>query len=240
MDTRPFDLKKIDTETIRLQKRKKLLLWSLPGLVLLVLMGLWLVVPSALTLRASQEFQSGSYDSAAKDVAPLTMLNLIEKYKAFYNQGTTLSAKREQETAVGKFETALAYTSDRDAICVITYNLVLTMEGIGDTAVKKVDPAGAITQYTKALNRLKANKDCFPDPALQKRIEEKIKAVEDARRKQGGKDGDKQDSDQQPSESQQEKIKENEEKANVERREDQNNQNNSNEYKPLPAGVKPW
>lgn len=241
-DARPFDLKKLDFEAIRLQKRKRLLVWSLPAIIIVLLVSAWLIVPSILTNHAATNFEKGQYKSAVDDVSLLHIANILEPYKAYYNQGTSLSALGNQDQAVKKFETSLAYTNDHAASCRITYNLVLTMEGIGDSIVKKADFTGAINQYTTALNRLKANSDCFTDPALQKRIEQKIKAVEAARKSQGSKSGtdDQSDqSDQSPSSDQMEKIQKAEEKANAERRDQQQSENDPG-YESLPDGVKPW
>lgn len=238
-DNRPFDLAKLDFDNIRLRKRKKLILWSLPIVTIFIFSAVWLVLPTLLTISASDKFNKAEYGPAASDVSSLHILNLLETYKAYYNQGTTLSAKGEQDAAVVKFETALAYTQDKDAICMITYNLVLTMEGIGDSKLKQVDIAGAITQYTKTLNRLKANKDCFPDSALQERIEKKIEAAEEAKKKQGSSkpNENEEPTEKEPSKKQQEKLKEVEEKANADRRDDQSERN---QYEDLPDGVKPW
>ena len=242
VNARPFDLGKLDFETIRLKKRKRLLLWSSPVVVILLLVSAWLIAPSLLTIDAANQFKTGQYVISANDVSSLDTMNLLETYKAYYNQGTALSAKGDQEQAILKFESALAYSANRQTSCMITYNLVLTMEGAGDTTLKKADFTGAINQYTKTLNRLQANKDCFPNDTLQKRIEAKIQAVEAARKSQGSKSGSSnqtQQPDQQPSQDQQQKIKVNEAKAAGQRHDDQTI-NTSTNYNDLPAGVKPW
>lgn len=236
---RPFDLGKLDFEKNRKQKRKKLLLYSLPGIVVVILIAIWLLTPTILTSQASTAFEKHDYVKANSKVSGLSFLNLIEPYKAYYNQGTTLSAKGNREAAIEKFETALAYTEDASAVCLITYNLVLTIEGHGDSAVVKSDATEAVSQYTRALNTLKVNKDCFKDEALQKRIEEKLAAAEEAKQRKATTDPNSDNTqDAKPaSDSQQQKLKEAEQRGAAARDEQRME---FYDYETLPKGVYPW
>jgi tetratricopeptide (TPR) repeat protein len=239
MSNRPFDLGKLEFDKRRKEKRKKLLLFALPGVALLLVIGLLLILPTAITSIAKKNFDKGEYAKAASGVSLLGFVNLIEPYKAHYNHGTSLSAKGDYDAAIQELESALAFTDDKEVVCVITYNLVLTMEGSGDSMLKQANLSGAITLYTRAINRIKANADCFKDSGLQKRIEEKLKATEEARAKQG-KDGDKEPEEtatESPNATQQAKLKEIEEAATRERNE---TDSYNDDYVTPDPGVKPW
>jgi tetratricopeptide (TPR) repeat protein len=236
---RPFDLKKLDFDTRRKEKRKKLLFFSAVPAVLLIAIGLWFAVPSVLTLQAASSFEKAQYDMASSRVSALSFANLIEPHKALYNQGTTLSAKGEHAAAVHKFEEALAYTQDEDTICVITYNLVLTLEGSGDAAVIKNDINAAITGYKKALNTLDATANCFPDPELRQRIEDKLKAAEEAQKRNGSsQSGNEEESEEiSDNDSKQQQLRDAEGEAAQDR---QDGTFERYDYDQVPDGVKPW
>ena len=237
MSNRPFDLEKLDFDTRRKEQRRRLLLRSLPVIVLVFVAGVALVLPTLLTQKATVEFSNEDYSQAADSVAPLQFLNVIEPYKVHYNYGTALSAKGEFESALQKLETALAYTNDPEVVCVITYNLVLTMEGAGDDKLKQANLSGAITFYTRALNRIKDNATCFKDSPLQKRIEDKLKATEEARAKQGSNGESEESPDGTPASAKQEKLKDIEAEASRDRSEAENR---NQEYVTPDPKVKPW
>jgi len=237
MSNRPFDLTKLDFESRRKEKRRRLLLISLPGVLLLLFAGIGLIVPTILTNVSAGEFTKGNYSAAASNLAPLRFLNVIEPYKAHYNYGTALSGEGKFDEAMNELEAAIAYTNDQKVICVITYNLVLTMEGAGDQKLKTADLTSAITLYARAINRIKDNADCFKDSALQQRIEEKLKATEEVRAKQGNNGTAEDQTQNTPDTDQRAKLEDIEEEAIKERNE---LESRNEEYVTPDPKVKPW
>lgn len=235
---RPFDMTQLDFEAIRKKKRKQLLSISAPFIVIVLATALWLGLPTLLTASAVKAFDQAQYSTALKNVSMGHILNLIEPYKAFYNQGTALAAKGDLDSAMMKLETALAYTNDSDTQCVITRNLVLVMESSGDQKVQQAKLSDAFAAYTRTLKRLQANGICFKDPALEKRITDKLQAVDDARSKQVKKDtaGSPTNADQ-PSATQQQQLDKINAEANTKRTESQNSNHTYHDYE---SGVLPW
>lgn len=236
LPSRPFDLSLLDFESRRHAKRHKLFKWSLPLVGVLVLVSVWLVLPTTLTAVATARYNDRQYSGATSTLSGLTLSNVIEPYIALYNQGTALSAAGNYDQAKEKLETALAYTSDTEAVCRISMNLVSTLESAGDTSFKQANFSGAVTYYTQALARWTDSKTCFDGSTVRDRIQIKLDAAKKAVTQKSSSKSDTKSTDQ-PTQSQQDKLKQNEQKAQQTRNESQqgNNSSYNDDYT-----IKPW
>ncbi|MGB4758575.1 MAG: hypothetical protein WBP26_00800 [Candidatus Saccharimonadales bacterium] len=220
---RPFDLAKIDTEATRKNKRKKLLLVSLPLIAIVFLLGLWFMAPRLATKLAINNYERGSYGSSQAYLRPLSFANMFERYKLYFNRGTAAAMNKQYEYAADQFVIALAYVNDEAVECRIRYNLVLTYVKQAESFVATKKLAEAVVAYTKALVQIDAKASCFDT-----KLRQDIAASRDDIRKlmeAEGEDENDESSDEgnngnEPSDSQQQKLEEIERGAAIRRQED--------------------
>ena len=147
---RPFDLGLLDTEGIRKRKRKRLLLWSLPFCILLIVGIAWIGIILVASLLGKAAYERGNFSEAARYYGQVRFLNVFEKYKMEYNYGTALLGEHKYADA----RTALAYaltlevpTADE---CQVRVNLVLAIVGEADAQVANEKYDAAILLYDQA------------------------------------------------------------------------------------------
>lgn len=98
----------VQARKARLRRRRNLLLWSSPLMVLaLVVVGKALSVP-VVANAASEDFDAQSYAEAADGYHRLQTWNVAEQWKVFFNEGTSVLAAGDLDPAVGLLDEALA------------------------------------------------------------------------------------------------------------------------------------
>lgn len=163
----PFDLAKMDFERQRRNRRRKLLLRSLAPVVILLLVGLKLVSLGLFTHLGQTEYQASRFDSAANYFHFLSFVNVIERYKAPFNLGTSLYKQGRYADAQKQLETALQ-TVTPDHECDVRLNLGLTIEAQADAKAAQKSYDEAIVLYDQAKSVLTAN-HCQPDENTSKK-----------------------------------------------------------------------
>lgn len=158
LSQRPFDLAKLDTESIRKKRRKKLLLYSAPIVFILVLILVKLVSLSIITSYSNQAYGQSSYVASAGRLTTLGFLNVIEPHKYFYNKGTSFLKATEYDKAELYFYNALKKVPKSDE-CFVRVNLVLTLIAKADKSADSKDYVNAIIGYDKAKAVIDA-RDC--------------------------------------------------------------------------------
>src|SRR5690606_26550761 len=88
-------------------KRKRLLLWSLPVMVLAFLAALKLLSAVALNMAGSSAYDNASYNTAADRFESLEFFNVVEPWKTHFNQGTAIYAGGQFFQATEQFKVAL-------------------------------------------------------------------------------------------------------------------------------------
>lgn len=157
---RPFDLAKLDFEGIRKRKRKRLILFSLPIVIIVSLLALKLVSLSVLHRAALGNYNSTNYSGALRSWWPLRILNNIETYKVYFNEGDAYFMQQDYTKAKQSFEQALLL-APAPQHCKIHVNLVLTAETSADVQFSAKNYEQAIILYDQAKAALEAGSKCF-------------------------------------------------------------------------------
>lgn len=149
---RPFDLAKLDFEKIRLRRRKRLLLFTSPLIIIACVVGIKWVSLSLFTTLSNDASKRGDYDSAISWLQPLTLANFIKPYIVYYNIGTAEFQKSDYDSAEKSFRRSLELRPGNDE-CSVRLNLSLTLEKQADLLVEADDIDNAIVKYdeTKAV-----------------------------------------------------------------------------------------
>lgn len=171
---RPLDITKLDFEGNRKRRRKKLFLWSLPAVLVMLVGCIWLILPAVLTGQASTANASGAYDAAEKWLKVLVANPVFEAYKRPFNRAIVATNQKQFDTAGEFFRQAIALAPDSEK-CFIRVQSVLSSELAGDDAVTRKDTQAAITYYTKALSDITTYPQCFKQySSLSLRIATKL------------------------------------------------------------------
>ena len=143
---RPFDLKKLDFETARLAKRRKLLLFSLPITFVIMIVCLKLLSVPLLSSVAHNSYKSSQYDSANQWLFPLYIANWMEPYKLLFNHGNALYKQGDYQAAEGRYREALETVPEKQE-CSVRINLALSIEAQADALIAKKSYDNAVILY---------------------------------------------------------------------------------------------
>ncbi|WGW10818.1 hypothetical protein LWF01_11900 [Saxibacter everestensis] len=212
--------------------RRRLLIWSTPVGLVLALVAMKLLLVPMLGSLAVAAYQDGDYERSAKLSNALTVVNVIEPYKAHFNLGDAFGATGQHDAARTEFEKALHHASG-EAECMVRANLALTIEAQGDAADAQGDAGRAASDQAKVLYREaltvieKAPEGCFAGDGEGSGAAQSMRRSESRlEQKAGGKDSDQdsssaddaQASDSQADQSQQEKLEQRNQESAEERR----------------------
>jgi tetratricopeptide (TPR) repeat protein len=219
---RPFDLAKLDTERIRKQLRRKLLLTSLAPVLVVLLVSFKFLSLSLLSSWGLHAYNKSDYASASNDFKPLLLLNNFEKYKAYFNLGTSLYREGKYPEAQHQLEEALKYVPPEHE-CDVRLNLGMAIEVQADAKADQKKYDEAIVLYDEAKSVLTAN-NCAPaaNDTNGKDSEQKVQSAkqrveqksQNAKRNRNGdksngnqsNNSQNQQNDQQPSQSQTQQL----------------------------------
>lgn len=142
----------------------RLLAWSAPVVVIMVVVAAYLLTTSLVAQAGVREFNAESYRGAESRFAFLTNVNVVETWKAHYDVGTARYANGEAFPASLALERALELVpkgADRRGFeeCLVATNLSLAYEGLGDGYLATGDKAMATSYYEKAIA---TNDGCTP------------------------------------------------------------------------------
>ena len=138
-------------------RRSKLLKWSAPFVAVAAIAAIYLLAITAIVIAGERNFASHSYASSVQQFSSLQNLNILERWKPYYNTGTARYASGAFFAASRELNTAMELVpkgtpEERGAEeCMVATNLSLTYEGMGDEAARANDPAMALDYYAQAL-----------------------------------------------------------------------------------------
>ncbi|MFV0427690.1 MAG: hypothetical protein ACK5KU_11755 [Beutenbergiaceae bacterium] len=139
------------------RQRKLMLTWSAPVLLFLLLASIKLLSAVGLNLAGTSAYQQANYNTATERFEALEFFNVIQPWKAFFNQGTAIYASGEFFNASQTLEVALDLVpkapqgqSPGPEECDVRTNLSLSYEGLGDEALAVSDSAMALNYYEQA------------------------------------------------------------------------------------------
>jgi hypothetical protein len=142
-------------------KRKRLLLWSAPLMLIAFLAALKLLSAVALNAAGSSAYDNANYNTAAERFESLEFFNVVEPWKAHFNQGTAIYASGQFFQSTQQLAVALDLVPKSPQgeppgkeECDVRTNYSLALEGLGDEAMAASDPAMGADYYAQAQDML--------------------------------------------------------------------------------------
>lgn len=139
----------------RRRLRRRLMLWSIPFALVLLLVSAKLISQHAIAQTALTQYEQEEYEGALNTSGQLKFLNVVEPWKPFYNMGTSYLRLDALTEAQDEFRAALELATPPEQ-CPIRANLAIAIEREGDLAVEAEDVASAVVKYQEALEVLAA------------------------------------------------------------------------------------
>lgn len=146
---KPHDASTGMTATHRRGRRRRLVLWSLPVVLLVLLAAARLFSLSVINEHGRDQFAEQHFEESAETFASLQRVNLVERYLPHFNHGDALLAQDKLEPARKEFERALRL-APTERSCMVRYNLVRTIELLGDRALTESGRPDAVARWREA------------------------------------------------------------------------------------------
>lgn len=163
-----LELSKKQQDEYRLHKRRKLLLYSIPGVVIVTLVSLWFMLPTPLTHQAIKNYNSNKYKTARNWLTPLTWTS-PEQFVIAFNSGTVDTRLGNYKKAQSELERALKL-APADKRCMVIQNLSYSLTARAESLKGKNEAA----QYSAQAKKLKEqNPKCFLAVASEEEQEKK-------------------------------------------------------------------
>ncbi|WP_159618303.1 hypothetical protein [Ruania rhizosphaerae] len=142
----------------RLARRRKLmLLWSAPVVAIALLAALKLLSATVINLAGTSAYDNANYVTATDRFESLEFFNVVQPWKAHFNQGTAIYASGDFFNATVQLEVALGLVPQApqgeprgEDECKVRTNYSLALEGLGDEASIASDFATATDYYEQA------------------------------------------------------------------------------------------
>ncbi|WP_277050328.1 hypothetical protein [Ruania albidiflava] len=143
------------------RRRKLMLLWSAPVVLVVFLAAAKLLSAVLLNLAGTSAYEKQNYVTATDRFASLAFFNVVEPWKAPFNEGTAVyatgdffTAKEHLDVALGLVPTAPEGEPRGEEECMVRTNYSLSLEGLGDEAMIASDFAMATDYYEQAQTML--------------------------------------------------------------------------------------
>ncbi|WP_147919030.1 hypothetical protein [Ruania zhangjianzhongii] len=143
------------------RRRKLMLLWSIPVVLIAFLAAVKLLSAVLLNMAGTSAYEKQNYVTATDRFESLEFFNVIEGWKAPFNQGTAVystgdffTAKEHLDVALGLVPTAPEGEPRGEEECMVRTNYSLALEGLGDEATIAADFAMAGDYYGQAQEML--------------------------------------------------------------------------------------
>jgi hypothetical protein len=153
-------------EQYRSRLRRRLLLWSAPVVLLVLLVALKLLSLPAFAALTQWSYADRAFERSASSSEPLGVANVVEPWVHHFDRGTAYAQIGVLDVARQEFVTALDLAPEDATIsCVIRVNLVLTIEAQGDAALLELRYADAEALYELGQETVdEAPEGCFQPP----------------------------------------------------------------------------
>src|SRR5699024_7584652 len=143
------------------RRRKLMLLWSAPVVLIAFLAALKLLSAVLLNMAGTSAYEKQNYVTATDRFESLAFFNVIEPWKAPFNEGTAVyatgdffTAKEHLDVALGQVPTAPEGEPRGEEECMVRTNYSLALEGLGDEAMIASDFATSTDYYEPAQTML--------------------------------------------------------------------------------------
>jgi hypothetical protein len=156
----------------RLKLRRRLLMFSAPVVVVMLLAAVKMISVFAAGNSAESHFTAGEVSGLRADVSTLRIVNVIEQDKALFAAGALAVLEGRLDQADAQFSEALSRTGSAQS-CATRVNLELVRERQGDLEAWEGRPNQARDGYRSALTVVEgAPAGCFAgnaDPDVERR-----------------------------------------------------------------------
>lgn len=143
------------------RRRKLMLLWSAPLVLIAFLAALKLLSAVVLNMAGTSAYEKQNYVTATDRFESLSFFNVIEPWKAPFNEGTAVyatgdffTAKEDLDVALGLVPTAPEGEPRGEEECMVRTNYSLALEGLGDEAMIAADFPMADDYFAQAQEML--------------------------------------------------------------------------------------
>lgn len=158
----------------RVAARNRLFLWGFLPSLLLLGFALKVILMVSAQSAGSTAFDEREYDASREEFASTRTLNLIETWKAPFNEGDARFGQQDFEGAIEEFEAALEQAPDSEH-CMIRVNIALSHEEMGDDSRDEQDTLSAIESWREGRKVLADGGCDTPDAqSTDQRLEEKL------------------------------------------------------------------
>lgn len=177
--------------------RRRLLLWSAPVLVLLVLFAGKALSAVAVNAAGRDAYAAGDPAAAVEQFDRLHTLNLFQRWVAPFDSGTARLAAGDLQPARADLMLALE-RAPRAEQCTVAVNLALTLEALGDKAAESGQADQAREFWTQAVDAL-TERGCDTDEKAGRASTETRERIQQKLEQSQGEDGDDgEDGEQEP------------------------------------------
>ena len=132
---------------------RRLLLWSVPVAVLVLFFAGNVAVMTLHDRAGLAAYDRGDLRTAQEEFAANRSVNVLERWKAPYDEGTVRLRAGDPATARPLLDEALRTVPHRDE-CTVRINLAAAHELLGDRAAAHGDPDGARAAYEQGRRTL--------------------------------------------------------------------------------------
>ena len=202
-----------EARAARLRLRKRLIVWSLPFVIVLALVATKLLTMVALGDEALRSYTAGNVTGTEDAAKRLGFLNLIEAHKAPFARGDARVLAGDYDGARAAFEESLvlAPQDSRDA-CQIRVNLSLSLEKLGQAA-QNAGHADQAKQYFDRVQQVvnEAPPSCFEGDAQNEegqQLRDAQQRAQDQNQQQQNQQNQQNQQQDQPSEDKQQQLDE--------------------------------
>lgn len=159
----PWRTGSVQDRRTKLQLRRRMLLISLPLLLLVLLLAGKTLSVAIASAQLESAFARGDAAGVHAAAGVLKVANVIEPYKAWFNDGDGYVLSGDFESAKPEFERALLLAPVAQS-CQVRVNLVLTLEKLADVKRGSGEPSAAQSLYAQGLKVVDAAaQGCFQD-----------------------------------------------------------------------------
>ncbi|MGV8884073.1 MAG: hypothetical protein ACOH1T_00600 [Microbacteriaceae bacterium] len=164
-----------------MSKRLAWYLFTIPLVVLLVVVAVKLIGLSVTTQAAIVAFNRGDYPTSIERSESLMDVTLIEPYIPYFNRGDAYAASEMFVESIDDFEKALVFAPDQKK-CDVRVNLALSWENLGDIYAEGGYFQGAVLLYQAAEKVIADGGDeCTPPQQSAEDLAESKERVEGKR-----------------------------------------------------------
>lgn len=179
-------------------RRRRLLRWSLPVVILAGLISLKFLTAVGLNLIGTSSYDRANFSTAAARYVNTQFLNVVQPWKAYFNEGTAHYSAGKFFTAGQRLEIALEEVPKTPEgeprgpeECAVRVNYSLALEGTADETLAVGDAVMAEQYYAQALEMLA---DCADsgtggetaEDAQERQEQSREQAEQEAQEQQGG------------------------------------------------------